>query len=154
MLQRVSKPFVPMAIRQRILAAADEVAEMAATQHVALLRALSPVGDRSDPLNAGKGPHLRDSWAIVPEGPGRRKVVALPQWRWAMESGARPHTIRPRRAKLLRFRGRDGRIVFARVVKHPGYPPQRIVTKTAQDVIADVQATTRATLGAVLRRAP
>ena len=41
-----------------------------------------------------------------------------------LDSGARPHVIRPRRAKALRF-VMDGRVVFARVVNHPGNPPFR-----------------------------
>lgn len=35
------------------------------------------------------------------------------------DKGTRPHTIRPRRAKVLRFVV-GGRVVFARVVHHPG----------------------------------
>lgn len=34
-------------------------------------------------------------------------------------SGARPHTIRPRRARALRFTVR-GRVVYAKSVRHPG----------------------------------
>lgn len=36
-----------------------------------------------------------------------------------LDEGVRPHTIRPRRAKALRFVV-GGRVVFARVVHHPG----------------------------------
>jgi hypothetical protein len=34
--------------------------------------------------------------------------------------GSMPHIIRPRKAKVLRFRGRGGGVVFARKVNHPG----------------------------------
>ena len=44
------------------------------------------------------------------------------------DRGARPHVIRPRRAKALRFVV-DGRVVFARVVHHPGNPPSRWFSK-------------------------
>jgi hypothetical protein len=39
-----------------------------------------------------------------------------------VHDGTRPHLIRPRPPnRFLRFPGRDGRIVFAREVHHPGY---------------------------------
>ena len=45
-------------------------------------------------------------------------VATTPQARYTDE-GTKPHVIRPRRAKALRFRYR-GRIVYARKVNHPG----------------------------------
>ena len=69
-----------------------------------------------------------------------------------MEFGSSPHLIRMKRL-LLRFRSRSsGKVVFAREVKHPGYPAQRIVSKTTRDVVADVIVTARRTLGAILGR--
>lgn len=44
------------------------------------------------------------------------------------DRGARPHVIRPRRAQALRFVA-GGRVVFARVVNHPGNPPSRWFSK-------------------------
>lgn len=41
----------------------------------------------------------------------------------AIEYGARAHTIAARRRRALRFRGRDGTIIFRRVVHHPGNRP-------------------------------
>lgn len=37
-----------------------------------------------------------------------------------LELGSRPHEIRARRAKYLRFRGRDGRWRNVKIVRHPG----------------------------------
>src|SRR5262245_34610076 len=37
----------------------------------------------------------------------------------AVHDGTRPHIIRPRRARVLRFTSR-GQVVYARVVHHPG----------------------------------
>lgn len=45
-------------------------------------------------------------------------VATTPQAKWTDE-GTQPHVIRPRNKKALRFRYR-GRIVFAKVVHHPG----------------------------------
>ncbi len=39
----------------------------------------------------------------------------------AHEYGSKPHVIRPRNGKFLRFSGRNG-VVFARFVNHPGTP--------------------------------
>lgn len=39
-----------------------------------------------------------------------------------MEEGTQPHIIRPRRAKALRFHV-GGRVVFAKMVRHPGTRP-------------------------------
>lgn len=44
---------------------------------------------------------------------------AAPQ-AWFLEYGTRPHKIRPKRAKALRFIGRSGQPVFAKEVNHPG----------------------------------
>jgi len=41
-----------------------------------------------------------------------------------VEFGTRPHIIRPRRARVLRFEVR-GKVVYARIVHHPGSRPVR-----------------------------
>lgn len=153
-IERVTPPTDPASMRARIRAAGDMVARMAAEQHVAILRATTPLGDRSDPLNADKGPHLRDSWRSVRERQGAYRVVALRHWPYPMEHGASPHTIRPRGSRrFLRFRSRrTGGIVFAKEVRHPGYPPTRKVSNSARDVLADVVVTTRRVLGGTIRR--
>lgn len=38
----------------------------------------------------------------------------------ALHNGSRPHEIRPRRVKMLRFPGRDGAPTFRSLVHHPG----------------------------------
>lgn len=42
------------------------------------------------------------------------------------QEGTRPHTIRPKKKKFLRFQTTNG-WVFAKKVNHPGTPPRRIV---------------------------
>lgn len=46
-----------------------------------------------------------------------------------LEKGTRPHLILPRRGQFLRFTGKSGAIVFARVVHHPGTKPYRIMER-------------------------
>lgn len=43
----------------------------------------------------------------------------------AIDTGAKPHVIRPRRRQFLRFRARSGQMVFARRVNHPGNRPYK-----------------------------
>lgn len=51
-------------------------------------------------------------------------LTATASYAAAVEFGTRPHAIRPRRAKALRFLGRGGQVVFARSVQHPGTRPK------------------------------
>lgn len=47
-------------------------------------------------------------------------------------NGTRPHVIRPRRAKALRF-DIGGRTVFAKVVHHPGTRPRDFMSEALRD---------------------
>lgn len=49
-------------------------------------------------------------------------------------NGTRPHLIYPNKAKTLRFSSR-GRIVYAKVVRHPGTKPNRFLTDNLPKVI-------------------
>lgn len=48
--------------------------------------------------------------------------------------GSRPHIITPRRAQTLRFYSR-GRIVYSKLVHHPGTKPNRYLTDNLRRVI-------------------
>lgn len=50
-----------------------------------------------------------------------------------VNDGTRPHLIRPRRAKALRFTV-GGRVVYAKVVHHPGTRPNPFLDKALQKV--------------------
>lgn len=66
-------------------------------------------------LGSGAAGHIRE------QGKGYARVgtnLFYAEW---LEDGTKPHVIRPRNAKTLRFKGRSG-IVFAKVVHHPGTP--------------------------------
>jgi hypothetical protein len=45
----------------------------------------------------------------------------------AIDKGASPHVIRPRRARALRFIARGGSVVFAQKVNHPGNKPYKFL---------------------------
>ncbi|MGC4947698.1 hypothetical protein ACLQ2N_16070 [Streptomyces sp. DT224] len=63
------------------------------------------------------------TWKVV-DGPNGLQGVILcdhPAVHYVL-NGTRPHIIRPRRKKALRFEV-GGRVVFARVVHHPGTKP-------------------------------
>lgn len=62
------------------------------------------------------------------------KVTASDKKAMMHHEGTRPHTIRPRRKQTLRFHHR-GRIVYAKVVNHPGTKPNRFLTDNLRKVI-------------------
>jgi len=49
-----------------------------------------------------------------------------------IESGTRPHTIVPKRGKVLVFQAADGRTVFAREVHHPGTQAHRVLQRALE----------------------
>jgi len=55
-----------------------------------------------------------------------------------LEWGARPHEIRPRHARALRFVMR-GRVVFAKRVWHPGIRPRLFVLSAAEALGAELE---------------
>jgi hypothetical protein len=78
------------------------------------------------------GPHLRDTivkrLVSTSSGPtmqvGSESKVAL----WHHE-GTQAHTIVPRRAaRLVFYSPRAGRVIFAKIVHHPGTKPNRFLT--------------------------
>ena len=61
---------------------------------------------------------------------GRRILTtATAPYSAILEGGSRPHVIRPRNPDgFLRFTGRDGTVVYAKRVQHPGTRPYRILS--------------------------
>jgi bacteriophage HK97-gp10 putative tail-component len=53
-----------------------------------------------------------------------------------VNDGTRRHFIRPKNGQFLRFRGRDGSIVFARVVDHPGTRANPFLDRALREVAA------------------
>lgn len=71
------------------------------------------------------GPHYADSFKSEtvgsPEGPRMRVWNTVKHAVW-IEAGTRPHIIRAKNARALRFEI-GGRVVFAKQVQHPGTRP-------------------------------
>lgn len=62
------------------------------------------------------------------------RVTAADKKAMMHHEGTRPHIIRPRRKQTLRFK-QHGKIVYAKVVYHPGTRPNRFLTDNLPKVI-------------------
>jgi hypothetical protein len=104
------------------------------------LRNVSDVADQVEaqakilaPVQTG---HLRASIRKVPvfsvRGPTFR-VEATASYAPFVENDTAPHIIRPRRAQVLRFRV-GGRVVYAKIVHHPGTKGQHFLAKAVRQV--------------------
>lgn len=72
---------------------------------------------------------------VVPTRQGLETRVGSPlRYAAPHHQGARPHIIRPRRAKALRFRI-AGHIVFASRVNHPGNRPNPFLARWLQEAV-------------------
>ncbi|MFJ7586956.1 hypothetical protein ACIQZO_06090 [Streptomyces sp. NPDC097617] len=73
------------------------------------------------------------SWKIENGPQGLQGVIVCdhPATRFVLD-GTRPHIIRPRRAKVLRFEIR-GREVFAAYVRHPGTRPNDFLGRALRE---------------------
>ena len=80
-----------------------------AAQVAAYARVLS-AHNGSIPLGIFEGPVEQKSIKVISSNPHTVLV----------HNGSRPHLIRPRRAKYLRFEV-AGRVVYTKLVRHPGY---------------------------------
>ncbi|PWI15947.1 hypothetical protein DI272_18600 [Streptomyces sp. Act143] len=91
-----------------------------------LARRTSRVADIARGLAPGSMPQYID-WHIEEGRDGLQGVITCdhPATLYVLE-GTRPHLIRARRARALRFEV-DGQIVFAKVVRHPGTRPNNFM---------------------------
>lgn len=115
------------ALNRTFRATSRSEGEIAARQVVARAKVLAPV-------DTGR---LRASIRVE-----RRSTFGLRQ-RWTVGSdveyapmvndGTRPHIIRPKRAKALRFKV-GGKVVFARIVHHPGTRARPFLDRALADV--------------------
>jgi len=101
-----------------------------AQQHA---KATTAFKDRSGRLRASIRRGQKGPWALFVAAGGRQARYAQ-----YIESGSKPHEIKARRAKLLRFE-QNGTVVFRKRVYHPGTKPARFMS-SARDA-AEAAAT-------------
>lgn len=70
----------------------------------------------------------------------------------AIDGGAKPHIISPKRGKFLRFVGRNGQAVFRRSVKHPGNRPYKFLYRATRASGRVVERNLKQRLSAIASR--
>jgi hypothetical protein len=86
-----------------------------------LQAARGDVGVRTGQLRG----NLHKEWFTRPSGDVGQRVGSNVSYAHLHHDGTRPHVIAARRARLLRYVNRQGQVVFARSVMHPGTSPNR-----------------------------
>lgn len=108
----------------------SEQADRIATQILA-------VAKRNCPVRTGR---LRDSGKVervtVRGMQAEGAVTFTAPYAVFVHEGTRPHVIRPRRARALRFE-MDGRVIFAAHVNHPGTAPNPFLANAVRQVRRD-----------------
>ena len=81
---------------------------------------------------------LRNTKAATSRDPFRRRVFHDPQrapHAIFVNFGTKPHVIRPKDKKALRWVGGDGRFRFAKEVNHPGYRGDPYMVRAATEAV-------------------
>lgn len=86
--------------------------------------------------NPGRGPPTGATGASVRATRGTGFVDIGPSTPYApfVDTGTRPHIIKPRRARFLRFVPAGGGVAFAKKVNHPGFAGHFYIRRTAERV--------------------
>lgn len=118
-----------------------------------LLRFAVKVAQQESPVGQGerRGPRFRDSWRFATQATGDGAAGELTNV--APHAGyvifpTRPHLIRARRARTLRFEGASGP-VFRRQVFHPGTDGNDVPGRTMRRLGPEMDATLRRSSGQV-----
>ena len=69
-----------------------------------------------------------------------------------VHDGSKPHLIRPSRAKVLRFKTKSGKIVYTKLVNHPGNKPNKFVERTANRVEPKINDLFKKALNNIMKR--
>lgn len=96
-----------------------------------LRRRAERVAELARTYSAGHG-SIPDGIVVGPFRDGKIDVISTNPNTLFVNSGTRPHIIRPRRAQYLRFEV-DGRVVYARSVNHPGFRGTRFMERALRD---------------------
>lgn len=108
-------------VQADVLAAVRQVLGQLAALAAGHARATSSFVDRTGNLRNSIERGQRATWAHFVRAGGRKAPYAL-----FIESGSKPHEIKARRKKFLRFE-QGGRVVFRKRVFHPGTKPARFM---------------------------
>ena len=93
-------------------------------------RALAPIRTGRLKASIKPDPVVRSGPWAIDTGISATAPYAAP-----VHEGARPHVIRPRNARVLRFEVEGGRVVFARRVNHPGNRPNRFLSSAVERTV-------------------
>jgi len=108
--------------------------------HTAVSRRLAEnIRSRAERLAPAKTGRLKRSIRVV-EGAGSYMVLMGGReapYAPFIEYGARPHIIRARRAKALRFEV-HGDVVYAKYVRHPGTRAQRVLARAMDESLREL----------------
>lgn len=119
------------ALQTQVMGRLDLFAKGFVSTVSATAKTLAPV--RTGRLKASIHPD-----AVRRTGPWRidSSVSADAPYAAPVHQGARPHVIRPRNARVLRFEVEGGRVVFARRVNHPGQRAQPFLSNAVHRVVS------------------
>ncbi|TDD37892.1 hypothetical protein E1287_07495 [Actinomadura sp. KC06] len=88
-----------------------------------------------DGRNGNPAGHLASTVRVEKRGPARRILYGNDTTAWyapLIEWGTRPHIILPRNGRYLRWVDPGtGRVIYARMVRHPGTPAYRVMSGAA-----------------------
>ena len=116
-------------LRRAIRGASRQELTNAGIQVVNRAKILAPVD--TGRLRASIQGRFSRSWTLRPQF----SVFTDVEYAQMVHDGTRPHIIRPRNAQALRFRV-GNRIVFARVVNHPGTRARPFLDRALREVTA------------------
>lgn len=120
-------------------AVAGQVQIMLARRMASLTRRIAAQAKVNVPVRTGNLGRSIQEDPIVFMGPFRVEsgVTATANYAAAVHEGTRPHVIRAKNGKALKFPGRDGNPVFRASVNHPGTQPRPFLRNAVDQVVRD-----------------
>lgn len=123
---RIDRADLRRAIRGASMTELRRVAPMVVNR----AKVLAPVDTGRLRASIGPATYSR-TWTLRPQA----SIAVGVDYAKMVHDGTRPHVIRPRQAQALRFVV-GGRVVFARVVHHPGTRPRPFLDRALAEVTA------------------
>jgi hypothetical protein len=98
-----------------------------------LVERLADVAWSSAFCNAPRRTGNLASFIVKEVGDREATINALASYAMYVVKGTRPHIIRPTNGSVLAFQGANGKMIFTRLVHHPGTKPNPFMQKAAED---------------------